>query len=289
MTLSTTRPGQVDPAPEATEPQRRPRKRGRLLHAYTWLVIFWLCLPILVMIAFGFNATTGRYNFVWQGFTFRWYRELFAIPNLTNALINSLTIAVIVTVIATVLGTFVGLALGRYKFRGRSGIDLLLFANIAAPEIAIGAALLSLFVSLGIPRGYWTIVVAHVMFDIAYVAITVRARTAGYDQSLEEAAADLGAGPWTTFRLITLRVIMPGVMAGAMLSFALSIDDFIITQFTAGQTLTFPLWVWGASRVGTPPQVNVMGTLIFVFGVLLVLGNIAIMRRRDKSSRTPAE
>lgn len=289
MTLSTTRPGHADPAPDDREPRRRPRRRGRLLHAYTWLVIFWLCLPILVMIAFGFNATTGRYNFVWQGFTLQWYRELFAIPNLTNALINSLTIAVIVTVIATVLGTFVGLALGRYKFRGRSGIDLLLFANIAAPEIAIGAALLSLFVSLGIPRGYWTIVVAHVMFDIAYVAITVRARTAGYDQSLEEAAADLGAGRWTTFRLITLRVIMPGVVAGAMLAFALSIDDFIITQFTAGQTLTFPLWVWGASRVGTPPQVNVMGTLIFVFGVLLVLGNIAIMRRRDKSDRRPAE
>lgn len=285
MTLSTVRSEQTGPAPDAPEPTRRPRRRGRLLHAYTWLVIFWLCLPILVMIAFGFNATTGRYNFVWQGFTLQWYRELFAIPNLTDALINSLTIAVIVTVIATVLGTFVGLALGRYKFRGRSGVDLLLFANIAAPEIAIGAALLSLFVSLGIPRGYWTIVVAHVMFDIAYVAITVRARTAGYDQSLEEAAADLGAGPWTTFRLITLRVIMPGVVAGAMLSFALSIDDFIITQFTAGQTLTFPLWVWGASRVGTPPQVNVMGTLIFVFGVLLVLGNIAIMRRRDNRVR----
>lgn len=285
MTLSTVRSEQTGPVPDAPEPKRRPRRRGRLLHAYTWLVIFWLCLPILVMIAFGFNATTGRYNFVWQGFTLQWYRELFAIPNLTDALINSLTIAVIVTVIATVLGTFVGLALGRYKFRGRSGVDLLLFANIAAPEIAIGAALLSLFVSLGIPRGYWTIVVAHVMFDIAYVAITVRARTAGYDQSLEEAAADLGAGPWTTFRLITLRVIMPGVVAGAMLSFALSIDDFIITQFTAGQTLTFPLWVWGASRVGTPPQVNVMGTLIFVFGVLLVLGNIVIMRRRDNRVR----
>ncbi|MGH3493315.1 MAG: ABC transporter permease [Sciscionella sp.] len=279
---TTTLPSSVG---EPTAPAPARRRRGRGLHAYTWLVVFWLCLPILVMIAFGFNDTHSRYNFIWQGFTLRWYGELFAIPDLTSALINSLTIALIVTALATVLGTLVGLALGKYRFRGRVGVDLLLFANIAAPEIAIGAALLSLFVSMGIPRGYWTIVIAHVMFDIAYVAITVRARTAGFDYALEEAARDLGADSWTTFRLVTLRVIMPGVVAGAMLAFALSIDDFIITQFTAGQTLTFPLWVWGSSRIGTPPQVNVMGTLIFAFGVLLVLGNLFLLRRKNRVKR----
>ncbi len=279
-TLTTSRPA-------ATGRGRRSRRRtsgrtsARLLHVFTWIVICWLSLPILVMIAFGFNNPTGRYNFVWHGFTFKWYRELFAIQDLTQALINSLTIAIIVTIVATILGTFVGLALGRFRFRGRSGVDVLLFANIAAPEIAIGAALLSLFVTFSISRGYWTIVIAHIMFDLAYVAITVRARTAGYDDSLEEAARDLGAGSWTTFRLVTLHVIMPGVVAGALLAFALSIDDFIITQFTAGQTLTFPLWVWGSSRVGTPPQVNVMGTLIFVFGLLLVAA-AAIINRRKK-------
>jgi spermidine/putrescine transport system permease protein len=273
---------------DATTPTTSKRRRGgrrgngRLLHAYTWLVIFWLCLPIIVMIVFGFNNTKGKYNFVWNGVTLRWYRHLFAIHDLTNALINSVTIALIVTAVATCLGTFVGLALGKYRFPGRGSVELLLFANIAAPEIAIGAALLSLFVSFNIPLGYWTIVIAHIMFDIAYVSVTVRARTVGYNHSLEEAAHDLGAGSWTTFRLVTLHVIAPGVVAGALLAFALSIDDFIITQFTAGQTLTFPLWVWGSSRVGTPPQVNVMGTLIFAFGLLLAI-TAAVINRRKKA------
>ncbi len=280
----TTDTVQKSSGPVPTRPSgaraAKPRAKGRVLHVITWIVIAWLSLPILVMIAFGFNNPTGRYNFVWHGFTFKWYRELFAIQDLTQALINSITIAIIVTIVATILGTFIGLALGKSRFRGRSVIDLLLFANIAAPEIAIGAALLSLFVSLSVSRGYWTIVVAHIMFDLAYVAITVRARTAGYDNSLEEAAHDLGAGSFTTFRLVTLPVIMPGVIAGALLAFALSIDDFIITQFTAGQTLTFPLWVWGSSRVGTPPQVNVMGTLIFVFGLCLAAGSVIASRRK---------
>lgn len=276
MTATAQHTSQTAPKESRTRPRRS------ILQVYTWLIIAWLILPIGVMILFGFNNTTGRYNFTWQGFTFKWYRELFAIQNLTDALVNSLTIALIVTVVATILGTLIGLALGKYRFRGRAGMDLLLFANVAAPEIAIGAALLSLFVSLGVPLGYWTIVISHIMFDIAYVAITVRARAAGFDNALEEAARDLGADSWTTFRLITSRMLAPGILAGAMLAFALSIDDFIITQFTAGQTLTFPLWVYGSSRVGTPPQVNVMGTLIFVGGLLLVLGNLAIMRRKSR-------
>jgi spermidine/putrescine transport system permease protein len=274
----------VAEAPPAVAPARRrkPIKPGRwLLPIWGWLVIAWLSSPIIVMIVFGFNNTHGKFNIRWQGFTLKWYRELFAIPDLTTALENSITIALIVTVIATIIGTFLGFGLGRYRFRGSGTTNLLLFANIAAPEVVLGAALLSLFLTLGIGRGYWTIVIAQVMFSIAYVAITVRARMSGLDPALEEAARDLGAGPYATFFRITLPMIMPGVLAGALLTFALSIDDYIITSFNAGNTVTFPLWVYGASRVGVPPQVNVMGTLIFGVGVLFaVLGFVTSHRRR---------
>lgn len=262
-------------------PSRRRRRRGgRVLSAWSWLVILWLCSPIIVMIVFGFNDTTGKFNIKWQGFTLRWYRQLFAIPDLTRSLITSLEITAIVTVIATVLGTLMGVALGKYRFRGSGSINLMLFANIAAPEVVLGAALLSLFLSFGMARGFWTIVIAQVMFSIAYVTITVRARMAAADPALEEAARDLGAGPLATFFRITLPMIMPGVLAGALLTFALSIDDYIITSFNAGSTVTFPLWVYGATRVGVPPQVNVMGTLIFGFGVVLALTGAIANRKR---------
>ncbi|MGI8522158.1 MAG: ABC transporter permease [Nocardioides sp.] len=265
--------------------RRRLAGSGLALRLYTWAIIGWLSLPILVMILFGFNDTSGRFNFVWQGWTLHWYRTLFAIPDLTSALQNSITIAVIVTIVSAVLGTLIGYAMGKYRFRGRAMLDLVLFANVAAPEIAMGTGLLSLFLTLGIPRGYWTVVIAHIMFDIVYVAITVRARMAGYDLALEEAARDLGAGPVVTFAKVTLPVLLPGVVAGSLLAFALSIDDFIITEFNAGAMQTFPLWVYGSSRVGTPPQVNVMGTLVFAFGVVLVLGNTALLRRNRRRER----
>ena len=268
---------------EAVPARSRRRSRARwVLPVWSWLVILWLSSPIIVMIVFGFNDTTGKFNIRWQGFTLRWYRELFTIPDLTQALVNSLSISLIVTVIATALGTLMGVALGRYRFRGSGSVNLLLFANIAAPEIVLGAALLSLFLTLGVARGYWTIVIAQVMFSIAYVAITVRARMVGLDPALEEAARDLGAGPVATFFRVTLPLILPGVLAGALLVFALSIDDYIITSFNAGNTVTFPLWVYGASRVGVPPQVNVMGTLIFAGGVLLAL-LAAVANRRKRA------
>jgi spermidine/putrescine transport system permease protein len=261
--------------------------RGRLLGVYTGLVIAYLCLPIFVMMLFGFNDTQGRFNFTWQGFTLEWYRNLFEIEGLTNALKNSLTIAFLATILSVVLGTTLGLAIGRYRFRGKGGVDLLLFAQIATPEIVLGASLLSLFITLGVPRGYLTILIAHVMFCIPFVAVTVQARVVGLDRSLEEAALDLGATPLVTFRKVTLPLIMPAVMAGALLSFALSIDDFVTTSFNSGQTTTFPLWVYGASRVGVPPQVNVMGTLIFVVGVALAV--LTAMSNRAPRSRPVAE
>jgi spermidine/putrescine transport system permease protein len=268
---------------EAYEQDHRPaprrRRRGRpggwLLPFWGWIVILWLSSPIIVMIVFGFNNGNGRATSVkWRGFTFKWYQQLFAYSDLTDALRNSVTIAVLTTLIAVVLGTLMGVAMGKYRFRGIGSVNLLLFANIAAPEVVLGAALLSLFLTLNVPRGYVTILIAHVMFSVAYVVVTVRARMAGLDPALEEAARDLGAGPIVTFFRVTLPVIMPGVMAGALLAFAMSIDDYIITSFNNGSTQTFPLWVYGAAQKtggSVPPQVNVMGTLIFAFGVLLAV------------------
>ncbi|ETK33989.1 ABC transporter permease [Microbispora sp. ATCC PTA-5024] len=254
--------------------------RGRGLQVYTWLVIAWLVLPIAVMILFGFNDTHGRFNTSWQGFTLKWYGKLFEIDDLTKALRNSLVIAVLTMVIAGVLGSLIGLALGRYRFRGAGATNLVMFAAISCAEIVMGASLLSLFVTLAVPLGFWTIVISHVMFSISFVAVTVRARVMTLDRSLEEAARDLGAGTWETFRLVTLPMIFPGVLAGSMLAFALSIDDFVITNFNSGGTVTFPLWIWGATRVGIPPQVNVMGTLIFAAGVLIAVVNALAARRR---------
>jgi spermidine/putrescine transport system permease protein len=284
MSLTTEVLQAPQPPQRASQPARKPkRKYGRwVLPLWGWAVIAWLSLPIIVMIIFGFNDTTGKFNIRWQGFTLHWYRDLFDIDDLTTALVHSIEIAVLTTIIATILGTFLGIALGRYRFRGSGSVTLLMFANIAAPEVVLGAALLSMFLTLGVPRGFWTIVVAHVMFSLAYVAVTVRARMAGMDQSLEEAARDLGAGPVVTFWKVTLPSIMPGVLAGALLAFALSIDDYIITSFNAGNTVTFPLWVYGASRTGVPPQVNVMGTLIFLFGVALAITGAVLNRRKLK-------
>jgi spermidine/putrescine transport system permease protein len=280
VTTIATREAPPEAAPAPAVPGRRRRWTRLILPAYTWLMIFYFSLPILVMIAFGFNDTTGRLNLRWQGFTLRWYRDLFQIQALSTALRNSLLIAVVSTIIATVLGTMIGLALGRYRFRGKGLYDLTIFSAISAPELVLGASLLSLFVSIQFARGFVTIVIAHVAFSLAFVAVTVRARVLGLDPALEEAAQDLGADPWTTFRKVTLPLLMPGIIAGALLAFALSIDDYVVTSFVAGQVETFPLWVYGATRIGVPPQVNVMGTLIFLFGVGIAVGNALLARRQ---------
>jgi spermidine/putrescine transport system permease protein len=259
---------------------RRPRREGRLLHVYTWIVIAWLCLPIAVMILFGFNDTKSRFNTNWQGFTVKWYGKLFEIQDLTGALVNSLLIALITTAVAGALGSLMGLALGRYRFHGQGALNVVLFGAISCAEVVMGAALLSLFVTLDAPLGFWTIVAAHVMFSIPFVSLTVRARVLTLDPSLEEAARDLGADAWSTFRLVTLPMMFPGILAGALLAFALSIDDFIITNFVAGNTTTFPLWIWGSTKTGSPPQVNVMGTIIFVGGVTLAVLNAFFARKR---------
>ena len=256
---------------------------GRALHLYTWAIIAWLTLPVLVMIVFGFNDTPGRYNQTWEGFTFKWYGRVFALDELTKALVISLLVAVVTAVVAGALGTGIGFALGRYRFRGTGTVNLIMFATMSSPELVMGAALLTLFVSLGVGLGSVTITIAHIMFSISFVAVVVRARVLTLDRSVEEAAADLGATGWTTFWRITFPIIMPAVMSGMLLAFALSIDDFVVSNFTAGTTTTFPLWIWGATRVGLPPQVNVMGTLIFLGGVLIAVATSVRSRPRKRS------
>ena len=278
-------------APTIASTEVAPRTRpigARLAHsilpAFTGLVVLYLFLPIIVMVIFGFNDNRGRFNFTWQGFTLDHYTNVFgAYPQLNNALLASATVAVVSTLAATVLGTLIGLALTRYEFRGRGPLNLLIFLPIATPEVVLGASLLALFVSAGVARDITTITISHIMFNVSYVVVTVRARIAGFNRSLEEAAMDLGADEWTTFRKITFPLIFPGILAAALLAFALSIDDFVITQFTAGQTVTFPLWVYGASRIGVPPEVNVMGTIIFAIGVVGILV-WSLLQRRELSA-----
>jgi spermidine/putrescine transport system permease protein len=258
----------------AAPPVARPRRRltgGAMLYTYTWVIIAWLALPVLIMIAFGFNDTKGRYNQSWDGFTFKWYTRVFALDDLTSALAISLVVAVVTMIVAGAMGTGIGYALGRYRFRGSGSVNLILFATMSAPELVMGASLLTFFVSLGVGPGLVTITIAHIMFSISFVSIVVRARVLTLDRSIEEAAADLGASGWTTFWRVTFPMILPAVTSGMLLAFALSIDDFVVTNFTAGTTVTFPLWIWGATRVGLPPQVNVMGTLIFLVGVLIAV------------------
>jgi spermidine/putrescine transport system permease protein len=282
----------ADPLPVTQAPAARRRMSlGRrishwTLPVYTVLAVIYLLLPIAVMIAFGFNNPAGRFNFTWQGFTLDNYLTVFRYPQLTEALTNSLIVATVSTIAATTLGTLIALALTRHRFRGRGPVNLLVFLPIATPEVVLGASLLALYLSLGMARDLGTITIAHILFNISFVVVTVRARIAGYDRTLEEAAMDLGANEWTTFRKVTFPLIFPGVLAAALLAFALSIDDFVVTLFTAGQTITFPLWVYGVSRFGVPPQVNVMGTLIFAVAVVFIVLYVLLQRRSAGASAT---
>jgi spermidine/putrescine transport system permease protein len=275
----------------STAPVRRAPLGKRLgtaiLPVYTGFVVLYLFLPIVVMAVFGFNDIQGRFNFTWQGFTLDHWQNLFnRYPQLNAALVNSIIVATISTLVATTLGTLIGLALTRYEFRGRGPLNLLIFLPIATPEIVLGASLLALFVSVGVSRDLTTIIIAHIMFNVSYVVVTVRARISGFNRALEEAAMDLGADEWTTFRKVTFPLIFPGILAAGLLAFALSVDDFVITQFTAGSTQTFPLWVYGASRIGVPPQVNVMGTLIFGIALVGIVGWILLQRRELSAAPT---
>jgi spermidine/putrescine transport system permease protein len=278
---AATAPREISrPKPSSRGPARR---SAWILPAWTGLVIAYLFIPIAIMILFGFNDYSGRFNYTWQGFTLRWYRDLFAFPELTLALRNSLTIATVSSLVATVLGTLIALALTRFRFRGRSALNLFIFIPMATPEIVMGVSLLALFVSINLSRGMLTIIIAHIMFLISFVVVTVKARTSGLDRNLEDAAQDLGADPWTTFWTVTFPLILPGIAAGGVLAFVLSFDDYVVTTFNAGATTTLTLWIYGASRIGIPAQVNVMGTLIFSIGVLYAI--VSLLRGRGAETR----
>jgi spermidine/putrescine transport system permease protein len=262
--------------------RRADRLRTWGLGVWSTAALLYLFIPIFIVVLFSFNNNKGRFNFTWHGFTWRHWQHPFSNPDLALALKNSLVIAGISTLIATTLGTFMALALVRYGFRGRATTDLFVFLPLATPEVVLGAALLALFLTLNVNTGFVTIVIAHVMFNISYVVVTVKARLEGMDQHIEEAAMDLGAGVWTTFWRVTLPVIAPGVASAALLAAALSVDDYVITSFNAGQTLTFPLFIFGATRQGVPPEVNVLATgLLFVVLILLAL-NVVVQKARGR-------
>jgi spermidine/putrescine transport system permease protein len=261
----------------------RRRAPDWLLTGYAGLALIYLLLPIAVIIFFSFNDPVGRFNFIWNEFSFDAWKHPFAVPGVQDALKTSLEIAALSTVIATVLGTLTALALVRYEFRGRAPVNFFIFIPLATPEVVLGAALLSQFLNWGTPAlGFATILIAHVMFNLSFVVITVRSRLIGFDRSLEEAAQDLGATPWETFRLVTLPLIMPGVLSAALLAFALSIDDFVITNFNSGSTITFPLFIWGAARVAVPPQIYVIATMIFLVTVVAMIATVWQQRRAEK-------
>jgi spermidine/putrescine transport system permease protein len=256
--------------------------RKHLLTAYAIFAFAYLLVPIAVVIAFSFNDPGGRYNFTWQGFTLDQWKNWDGVPALKDAMILSLEIALVASIVATVLGTLIALALVRYGFRGRGATNLLIFVPMATPEVVLAAALLTLFLNVTVVTlGFGTILIAHIMFCISYVVVTVKARLIGFDRNLEEAAMDLGANEFTTFRKVTLPLIAPAIIAGALLSFALSIDDFVITYFNAGSQITFPIFVWGSAQRGVPPQVNVFGTVIFVVALTLMVVNVLYQRRRE--------
>jgi len=260
-----------------------------LLPLYVLFVTMYLVLPVAVMIIFSFNDPAGRSNLTWRGFSIEAWLNPLGRPGLAEAVGNSLLIALISTIVATALGTLIALALVRYQFRGRSGTNLLIFLPMSTPEIVLGASLLTTFIAsvqlpfvpegLVYPLSIRTIIIAHIMFNISFVVVTVKARMQGFPRHLEEAAMDLGANEWVTFWKVTFPLILPGIMAAALLAFSLSIDDYVITSFTAGTTQTFPLFIYGSQLRGIPVQVNVIGTMIFVTAVGLVLLSTLWQRR----------
>jgi spermidine/putrescine transport system permease protein len=230
------------------------------------LVVLYMLIPIAVIFGFSFNDPAGRYNFTWVGFTLDHWRNAFGIPELNEALVTSLKLAVLATLISTAIGTLMAMALVRYEFFGRRAANFLIVIPMATPEVVMGSALLSFFLLIGtFNLGFETLLIAHVMFCISFVVVVVRSRLIGFDRHLEEAAKDLGANAFETFRLVTLPLIMPGIFGAAMLAFALSIDDFVISNFNSGTTVTFPLYIFGAAQRGIPVEVNVIAMILFFF------------------------
>jgi len=257
--------------------------KRHVLTVYSILFFAYLLLPIAIVIVFSFNNPPGKFNYTWNSFTWDNWRYWNGVPGIQSAVVLSLEIALIASLIATALGTLIALALVRYSFRGRASTNILIFLPLSTPEIVLGASLLTLFLhTTFVTFGFETILIAHIMFCISFAVVTVKARLVGFDRHLEEAAMDLGANEWTTFQKVTLPLIAPAILAALLLCFAISIDDFVVTYFNSGSDVTFPLFVWGAARIGAPPQVNVIGTAIFVIALTAMLVNVLVQMRRSK-------
>ena len=282
----------------ATETIARPARLGvgirawrfvgrHALTAYALLVVAYLMLPIAVVILFSFNQPPGQFNYVWHKFTFSNWIHWNSVLGIQGAVETSLEVAALATVVATALGTLIAIALVRHRFVGRGVTNLVVFLPMSTPEIVMGSSLLTLFLNdrNTIQLGFWTIFIAHVMFIISFVVVTVKARLIGFDRHLEEAAMDLGANEWVTFQKVTLPLLAPALLAAALLGFSLSIDDFVITYLNAGPTQTFPIFVWGISRVAVPPQVNVVASAIFLVAIALGIANVFWQYRAAKSTR----
>lgn len=273
-------------APDATAANvqfKEPRKPFAWSGVVYWGATIVTLVPIVYMIVYSFNsAPTSRVTFAWNGFTLNWYQHMFEVQGLTGAFLTSLAVALASSVVAILLGLPMALALERHRFTGKGVLNTILFADIAAPSIVVGAASLSFFLTIGLNTGFLTVFIVHVVFNLAYVVIVLRARIAGSNGQLEEAAADLGATPIKAFWFVTLPQLVPGLLASGLMALAMSIDDYVITSFVAGPAVTFPLFVYGAAKVGMPPQVLCFGTLIFCVSILLALVNGVLTRNRPK-------
>jgi spermidine/putrescine transport system permease protein len=259
--------------------------KRHILTVYSLLFFAYLLLPIAVVVVFSFNNPPGKFNYTWHSFTWDNWRYWNGVPGIQSAVVLSLEIALVASLVATALGTLIALALVRYSFRGRASTNILIFLPLSTPEIVLGASLLTLFLHVSwVTFGFQTILIAHIMFCISFAVVTVKARLVGFDRHLEEAAMDLGANEWTTFQKVTLPLIAPAILAALLLCFAISIDDFVVTYFNSGSSVTFPLFVWGAARVGAPPQVNVIGTAIFMVALTAMLANVLIQTYRSKGA-----
>jgi spermidine/putrescine transport system permease protein len=252
-----------------------------LIRIYAVLAFIYLFIPVAYTFVFSFNDS-GKSNLVWQGFTLDNWRNPCGAPQVCTAVVNSLQIGLISTVLATILGTMIAFAIGRHKFKGRSSTNLLIFLPMATPEVVLGASLLAMFLNLRINPGFWTIVIAHVMFCISFVVVTVKARIASLDPRLEQAAMDLYANERETFRYVTLPLVMPGIAGAALLAFSLSFDDFIITNFNSGIESTFPKFVYVSAARGIPAQANVIGSAMFFIALIIVIVGQAFGRRRSR-------
>jgi spermidine/putrescine transport system permease protein len=287
MATLTTREGAVAVAEPPASPRRRTLSRWFADHVVLLLgilVLVYTFVPIGYVIALSFNQPTGRSATAeFEGFTWSNWTTVCEPAGLCDSLQLSILVALSATALATVLGTLMAFALVRHSFRGRSASNLLVFLPLATPEVVMGSSLLAMFVSVGLDGilGYVTLVIAHTLFCLSFVVVTVKARLIGLDPRLEQAAMDLYANEWQTFRLVTLPLAMPGIVAAAMLSFALSFDDFIVTNFTAGQSVTFPLYVYGSKLKDFPPQLFVVGTVMFLVSFLFIV--VAALGRRRRA------